>query len=278
MKLPMIGNLALALAVACAAILAFMYFFQSRFIYFPQLGRDIVATPAELGLSYEEVDLLTADGETLSAWWLPAPDARGVFLLFHGNAGNISHRLGYAGIFRRLGYSTFLVDYRGYGDSTGTPSEEVTYLDAEAAWEWLTAKRGIAPRDIVLFGESLGGGVATWLALRHTPCAVVLASTFTSIPDMAENLYPWLPVRFLARVHYDNLERVARIGAPILIMHSRDDEIVAYRHAQRLFAAAREPKRFFDLAGGHNESFATKQAEWVRALGDFLNETVRAAE
>lgn len=274
MKLSMIGTMVLALVLVGAAIFAFMFFFQSRFIYFPQLGREIVATPADLGLAYEEVDLRTDDGETLSAWWLPTPNARGTFLLLHGNAGNISHRLGYAQIFRRLGYSTLLVDYRGYGDSSGTPSERGTYLDAETSWEWLTQKRGIAPQNIVLFGESLGGGVATWLASRHTPRALVLASTFTSIPDMAEDLYPYLPVRFLTRVRYDNLARLPQIHAPLLVMHSRDDEIVRYEHARRLFAAAREPKRFFDLSGGHNESFATKQEEWVKALADFLNDAM----
>jgi fermentation-respiration switch protein FrsA (DUF1100 family) len=192
-------------------------------------------------------------------------------LLLHGNAGNISHRLGYAGIFRRLGYSTLLVDYRGYGESTGSPSEEGTYLDASASWAWLTQHKGIAPQDIVLFGESLGGAVATWLASRHAPGAVVLASTFTSVPDLAADLYPFLPVRLLARFRYDSLERLKDINAPMLVMHSRDDEIVGYRHARRLFEAAKEPKRLFELSGGHNESFGTNQEEWVRALADFLS-------
>jgi uncharacterized protein len=272
MTLRMIAPILLTLSIAGAGVVGSMYFFQSRFIYYPQLGKEIVATPADMGLAYEEVDLRTEDGETLSAWWVPAPEARGAFLLLHGNAGNISHRLGYAAIFRRLGYSTLLVDYRGYGDSTGEPSEEGTYLDATASWAWLTQTRRIAPGDIVVFGESLGGGVATWLASRHTPRALVLASTFTSIPDLAEELYPYLPVRLLARVRYDNLARLGDINAPLLIMHSPDDEIVAYRHARRLFEAAREPKRFFELAGGHNESFAVKQEEWVKALADFLVE------
>ena len=272
MKLPMIGAILLTLSVGCAGVIGSMFFFQSHFIYYPQLGKEIVATPADMGLTYEEVDVRTEDGETLSAWWMPTVNSRGTFLLLHGNAGNISHRLGYAAIFRRLGYSTLLVDYRGYGDSTGSPSEEGTYLDAAASWAWLTRTRGIAPRDIVIFGESLGGGVATWLALRHTPRAVVLASTFTSIPDLAAELYPYLPVRLLARVRYDNLARLGDINAPMLIMHSRADEIVSYRHARRLFEAAREPKRFFELSGGHNESFSVKQEEWVKALGDFLGE------
>ncbi|HSQ03142.1 MAG TPA: alpha/beta fold hydrolase, partial [Burkholderiales bacterium] len=195
MKLRMMATLLLTLSVACAGVIGSMFFFQSHFIYYPQLGKEMVATPADMGLAYEEIDLHTEDGETLSAWWMPAPNARGAFLLLHGNAGNISHRLGYVPIFRRLGYSTLLVDYRGYGESTGSPSEEGTYLDGAASWTWLTQTRGIAPRDIVIFGESLGGGVATWLASRHTPRAVVLASTFTSIPDLAEELYPYLPVR-----------------------------------------------------------------------------------
>jgi fermentation-respiration switch protein FrsA (DUF1100 family) len=218
------------------------------------------------------VDVRTEDGETLSAWWVRAPRARGAFLLLHGNAGNISHRLGYATLFRKLGYSTLLVDYRGYGESTGSPSEEGTYLDAKASWEWLTQARGIAPAEIVIFGESLGGGVATWLAAGRKPRGLVLASTFTSIPDLAGDLYPFLPVRALTRVRYDSLSRLGAIDAPVLIMHSRDDEIVGYKHARRLFEAAREPKRFFELSGGHNESFSLKQAQWVKALSDFLDE------
>ncbi len=130
--------------------------------------------------------------------------------------------------------------------------------------------RKFAPRDIVLFGESLGGGVATWLALRHLPRALVLASTFTSVPDLGAQVYPWLPVRWLARIEYKNLERIPRITAPMLIAHSRDDDIIPFSHGQALFGAAHGPKQFLELRGGHNDGFIFARGEWVREVGAFL--------
>jgi uncharacterized protein len=261
-------------AASYAGVGGLLFGMQASLIYYPHLGRDIVETPAARGLPFEDVALRTSDGVTLSAWWVPAPQPRGVVLLFHGNAGNISHRIDYLAMFARLGYSTLIVDYRGYGLSTGEPSEEGTYRDAEACWAWLEA-RGVAARDIVVFGESLGGGVATWIAERRTPRALVLASTFTSIPDLAESIYPYMPVRLLSRIHYDNLARLPEITAPVLVMHSPDDEIVPYSHAERLFAAALPPKRLIALAGGHNEGLVFRRAGWIEDLAAFLEEAAR---
>lgn len=261
-------------AAGYAGLGALLFGMQSSLVYYPHLGREIVTTPAARGLPYERIALRTSDGERLSAWWVPAPEQRGIVLLFHGNAGNISHRIDYLEMFSRLGYSTFIVDYRGYGESSGEPSEEGTYRDAEACWSWLES-RGAAARDIVVFGESLGAGVATWLAQRHTPRALVLASAFTSIPDLAASIYPYLPVRLLARIHYDNIARLPAIAAPVLIMHSPSDEIVPFSHAERLHAAARAPKRLMVLAGGHNDGFVFQREEWVRGLADFLEASAR---
>jgi len=261
-------------AAGYAGLGGLLFGMQASLIYYPHLGRDIVETPAARGLFYEDVELRTSDGVTLSAWWVPAPQPRGVVLLLHGNAGNISHRIEYLAMFHRLRYSTLIVDYRGYGLSTGEPSEEGTYRDAEACWAWLEA-RGIAASDIVVFGESLGGGVATWIAERRTPRALVLASTFTSIPDLAEAIYPYLPVRLLSRIHYDSLARMPNISAPVLVMHSPDDEIVPYAHAERLFAAARAPKRLIALADGHNDGLVFRRHEWVDGLVAFLDEAAR---
>lgn len=261
----------LVAAAGYAGLTGLLFGMQASLVYYPHVGREIVATPAAHGLDYEEVALRTADGVALAAWWVPAPHPRGAVLLLHGNAGNISHRIDYLAMFRTLGYSTLIVDYRGYGRSAGEPTEEGTYRDAEASWAWLAA-RGIAARDIVLFGESLGGGVATWLAGRYTPRALVLASTFTSIADLGQDLYPFLPVRLLTRIHYDNLARLPAVAAPVLIFHSPDDEIVPYAHALRLYEAARGKKHLVALAGGHNEGFVFRRPEWVRALARFLEE------
>jgi fermentation-respiration switch protein FrsA (DUF1100 family) len=264
------------LAVAYAAVLGLVYLFQSRLVYFPTTGNYSV-TPQAYGLAFEAVQIATADGEQLAAWWIPAQDpARGTVLLLHGNAGDISHRIDYARMFFELGYHALLLDYRGFGTSTGTPSEEGTYRDAEAGWRWLIDKRGVKSSEIVIFGESLGGGVASWLATQHTPGALVLASTFTSMPDLGAEVYPWLPVRWLARIHYNNLANLERLRAPLLIAHSRDDDIIPFTHGERLYAAAREPKAFLTLSGGHNEGFIFARDDWVNALAAFLEKHLLA--
>ncbi len=266
-----IVNLLMAAAVAYALIMLFVFLYQPRLVYFPQVERELTATPRAAGLDYEDVTLTTADNVKLHGWWVPSRNARGTILLMHGNAGNISHRLGYLTMFNRLGYSVLLFDYRGYGKSGGHPDEEGTYRDAEAAWLHLTATRNVAPRDIVMVAESLGGGVATWLALKYPPRALVLASTFRSVPDLGAQIYPWLPVRLLARITYDNLARIARVDAPVLIAHSCDDDVIPFAHGEALFAAAREPKQMLVLAGGHNDGFLFTRDAWIAAVGAFLD-------
>jgi fermentation-respiration switch protein FrsA (DUF1100 family) len=225
---------------------------------------------------YDDVAIATRDGEKLHAWWIPADRARGTVLLLHGNAGNISHRIDYAVMFRRLGYSTLLVDYRGYGRSTGTPTEQGTYIDSEAAWNWLNRSKQISERDIVLFGESLGGGVASWLAVQHPVRALVLASTFTSAVDLGAELYPFLPVRLVSRIRYDTLRRLRDVRAPVLVIHSPEDDIIPFAHGRRLFDAAREPKAMLEIAGGHNQGFVFVRDEWVAQLADFLERSAPA--
>src|SRR5688572_23151275 len=186
-------NILCSVLIAYALILLLVFVFQSRLVYFPHVARELVTTPRAAGLDFEEVRLRTADNVMLHGWWVPVREPRGAVLIFHGNAGNISHRLGYLTMFSGLGYSTLIIDYRGYGKSAGGPREEGTYRDAEAAWLHLSEARMIRPEDIVIFGESLGAGVATWLAAKYRPRALVLASAFTSIPGLGAQLYPWLP-------------------------------------------------------------------------------------
>ena len=269
----MLGELLIPLAIAYGAVLVLVYLFQSHLVYFPGTGREAVVTPQSYGLRYESVPIRTADGETLDAWWVPAENARGAVLFFHGNAGNISHRIDYLQMFHRLRYSTLIVDYRGYGKSTGTPSEEGTYRDAEAAWEHLRHARLARPQDIVIAGESLGAAVATWLAAERAgeaPRAVLLFSTFTSVTDLGAQVYWFLPVRLLSRIGYDNAANLKRIRAPVFIAHSRDDDIVPFAHGRKLYEAAAEPKAFLEMRGGHNDGFIFTRPEWVAALGAFL--------
>ena len=263
-------NLLLSAAIGYAVILLLVFLFQPRLVYFPEVERELATTPRAIGLDYADVSLQAADGVKLHGWWVPAQNARGAVLLLHGNAGNISHRLGYLEMFNRLGYAVLLFDYRGYGKSGGSPDEEGTYRDADAAWQHLTEARQFKARDIVIVGESLGGGVATWLAVKYSPRALILASTFTSVPDMGARIYPWLPVRLLARIEYDNLSRVPQIDAPVMIAHSRDDDIIPFAHGEALFAAAREPKQLLVMSGGHNDGFLYARDEWMAAVDAFL--------
>ena len=294
----MLGELLIPLGIAYGAVLVLVFLFQSHLVFFPGTGREAVLTPQSYGLRFESVQIRTADDETLDAWWVPAEGARGVVLFFHGNAGNISHRLDYLQMFHRLRYTTLIVDYRGYGKSTGTPSEAGTYRDAEAAWEYLRHARMARPDDIVIAGESLGAAVATWLAASLTPAplpsgegrleipfprtgkghgmgtgprAVLLFSTFTSVNDLGAQVYWFLPVRLLSRIGYDNQANLKRIRAPVFIAHSRDDDIVPYAHGKRLYETANEPKTFLEMRGGHNDGFIFVRPEWVAELGAFLD-------
>jgi len=270
----MFWNILVTFAIGYGVIVALAALFQSHLVYFPDAGRELSATPQAIGLAFESIEVRTEDGETLHGWWVPAPGgdkaSRGTVLLFHGNAGNISHRLDYLQLFNRLGYATLAVDYRGYGRSSGSPSEEGTYRDSLAAWTWLVQSRETKPRDIVIAGESLGGAVASWLAARQSPRALILMSTFTSVPDLAAKVYPFLPVRLISRFSYDNVSNLRQVKAPVLIAHSADDELVPFAHGQALFAAAGEPKQFLEMRGGHNQGFVFAREEWVAAVAAFL--------
>ena len=265
------------LAAVYAGLMLVLYFFQARLVFYPETGREIIATPAQAGLPYEDIRLTTGDGLSLHGWYVPAPQPRGTVLFLHGNAGNISHRIDSVQMFHRLGYSTLIFDYRGYGNSGGTPSEQGTYRDAEAAWRYLTEQRRIPSCRIVLFGESLGGAVGAWLAARQKPAALMIASGFTSVPDLARQFYPYLPVRWLARIRYDTAENLRAVTAPVLIAHSPEDEIIPFEHGRALYAAANPPRRFLELAGGHNDGFIFMRESWVKTLGDFLDEHANAA-
>ncbi|MEA3548345.1 MAG: alpha/beta fold hydrolase [Thermodesulfobacteriota bacterium] len=209
-------NVCLTLTVMLSAvyfcIIVILFVLQSHLLYFPVKG--LGSTPDDIGLKYKRVSLKTSDRENLSAWFIPARPAKGVIFFCHGNGGNISHRLESILIFHRLGFSTFIFDYRGYGLSSGSPFEAGTYLDAEAAWQYLVGEKQIAPSEIVVFGRSLGGAVAARLASRHSPRGLILESSFTSVPDLASSLYPWYPVRLLCRFKYDTCAELRQKNVP----------------------------------------------------------------
>lgn len=251
-----------------------LFLFQERFIFFPT--SHLGATPQAIGLTYESVRLTTGDGVGLHGWYLPAAEPEKTLLFFHGNAGNISDRLESLEIFHRLGLNCLIIDYRGYGESEGKPSEEGLYLDAEAAWRYLTETRGVPAERIVIFGRSLGGGVASWLANKHSPSALIIESGFSSVPELAKKYYPYLPVRLIARMRFDTLQRVKSIHAPLLVVHSREDELIPFEHGERIHAAANDPKSLLTIRGGHNDGFFVSGEEYVRGLARFIENPERA--
>ena len=262
-------NTVLVLLVAYGAVVGLAFAFQDQLLFQP--SSRLIATPDAAGMAYETVHLDTEDGETLHGWWIPAPDvSRGTLLFFHGNAGNISGRLESVQQFHRLGLNVLIVDYRGYGESTGTPSEQGLYKDAQACWHHLTDTRGLAPEDIVIFGRSMGGGPATWLATQHTPGALILESVFTNVPDVGAHHYPFLPVRALATNQFDNESRVATIDVPKLHIHSRDDRVVPFELGREVYEAAAEPKQFLEIAGGHNDGFLVSEESYLETIDAFL--------
>ena len=264
---------------AYLVVAGYLYVNQPRMIYFPNTpGRALAATPGDVGLGFESVELETDDRERLHGWFVPASDARGTLLFLHGNAGNISHRLDSLRLFHDLGLSTLIIDYRGYGQSTGRPTEQGTYRDSLAAWQYLTAERGIPPGRIVIFGRSLGGAIAAWLAGRVAAAGVIVESAFTSVPDLASEFYPWLPVRWLARYRYDTRAYLAVVTCPVLVAHSRDDEIIPYRHGEALFSAAAKPKQFLPMRGGHNDGYAVSGEAYIQGLEAFFTRVLAGAD
>jgi fermentation-respiration switch protein FrsA (DUF1100 family) len=247
-------------------------FFEERLIFFPSRYPNGQWHPA--GLRYDDVLFETQDGVRLHGWYCPVPRPRCVFLLLHGNAGNITHRVDRIIAWQRLlNVSVFVFDYRGYGRSAGQPNEPGVYNDARAAYRWLTTDKGIAPDDVVFFGESLGAAVALQLAIEVLPRALILESPFTSAVEMGQRAFPWLPVRWIMRNHFASIEKIGRYYGPLLIIHGTHDTVIPFAMGQALFDRANEPKRFYAVAGAdHNEVAVTGGRPYVQALDDFLRE------
>lgn len=262
----------LTIAAALVAVTALMLVFERHLIYFP--FRTLELDPGSLGLRYEEARLVAEDGVALHAWLLPLDGAQRTILVCNGNAGNMSYRLDRAQeMQRRLGVSVLLFDYRGYGLSEGSPDEQGTYRDARAAYRYAVETHGVAPRDLVLFGESLGAAVAVQVALEKPAGALILESPFTSIPDMARAAYPFLPpVGPLIRTRYETILKVPKLGLPLLVLHGERDSIVPIAQGRRVFEAAPGPKRFFAIPGaGHNDTYLAGGDAYWDALGEFLD-------
>jgi len=236
-------------------------------------------TPEALGLAFVDVLLPMPDGHAVHGWYLPPYPRSGgplagldlTLLCCHGNAGDISLRLAKADIFHRLGLSVLLFDYRGYGESSGRPTEPGTYQDADEACRYLVEEQGISAERLVIYGESLGGAVATETALRRPCRALILDSAFTSVSEMARAFFPRLPLRWALSARYDTLSKIPRLNCPVLVLHSQQDDIVPFEMGMRLFAAAPEPKSFFEMRGDHNDGYRETGPAYGEAIGRFLS-------
>ncbi|MCF7837522.1 MAG: alpha/beta hydrolase [Candidatus Marinimicrobia bacterium] len=244
--------------------------FERRQLYYPV--RTYEFTPANAGLSFQDVDYVAEDGCRLHGWWIPHPRARGAIIIFHGNAGNIGDRVWIAKDLHGLECDVFLAGYRGYGRSRGFPSERGFRRDARAAYEVVRAFYNHAETPpVILYGRSLGAAVALELATRQPVRGLIMESPFSSTVAMGELLFPWLPVRWIVRDRYDNLSRVPAYQGPLLIAHSRDDALVPSAMGRELFAAAHEPKTFVELEGDHNSGGWDRTPAYWQALNTFIH-------
>ncbi len=252
-------------------------------IYVPE--RAIEMTPQSEGLAYEDVWFPAIDGVRLHGWLVPVPEARCTLVWFHGNAGNISHRVdNIKSLHRYLGRpqlpNIYIFDYRGYGKSAGglsDLSEEATYHDAEGALAYLRGRQDLAHSRLVYFGRSLGAAIAVEMTRRHAPAGLILETPFTSIKDMARVVLPFLPVGSLLQTKYDSLSKMQQIRVPLLVLHGDRDDVVPYEQGRRLFEAANQPKTFFTILGAHhNDTYIVGDLPYFDAWARFLRGLERA--
>ena len=258
----------LSVLAGAVLVVAAMRLLEPRMIYFP--GPAPALTPAAAGLAFEEAAFPTADGETLRGWWIPAADPRApVVLFFHGNAGTREHRIEILQGFHRAGLGVFIFDYRGYGGSTGRPSEAGLLLDGEAAFDWLRGNTGDAP--IVFYGHSLGGAVAAVTALRRPAAGLILESVFTSVPDMAIRVVPLPFVRYVVKTRFDTRAALGALTQPLLLIHGDADEVVPFSMGRRLFEASAAPDKTFRAVpgSGHNDVFVVGGEEYWGWISEF---------
>jgi fermentation-respiration switch protein FrsA (DUF1100 family) len=234
-------------------VLAVLMALENWLVYYPVLAsKEWIAPPNN---RVQDIELESADGTRIHAWWCPVEGAKGAVLYCHGNAGNLSQRSGsIAALQKALKESVLIFDYPGYGKSGGKPSEAGCYAAGDAAYQWLVDKQHIPADRILLYGGSMGGGVAVDLAARKPCRALILFKTFTTMPDVAARLYPWLPVRWVMRNRFDNLGKIGKCHRPVFIAQATADQLVPFAQGQRLYEAANNPKYFFPLDGAdHND-------------------------
>ena len=248
-----------------------LFIFQAKLIF--PADKDVLYTPKDYDWQYEDLKI-DVDGQTTHAWYVPVEYSKGTILFSHGNAGNLCHRLDIIGLWRSLGLDVLAYDYGGYGNSTGSASEKRCYEDVRAMWKYLTEERGISPDKIIIYGRSLGGGVATQLATEVDAAGLILESTFSSVTQMAKDTYPFVPVSLMLRHRFDTAGKIAQINMPVQVLHSPYDNIIPYKHGKKVLDLAKEPKYFAELTGAHNDGVAQFTQESLNTIEIFLETTI----
>lgn len=261
-------SILISILVGYTLLLGMMYLFQDKLIFLP--SSKLLVTPGNTGLQADDVRINTDDGEQLHGWFFPNKESEYVVVLSHGNAGNISGRIDIAKLLSEIGVSVLLYDYRGYGQSSGKPSEEGLYTDVESVVSFLKTEKGYSERQMIMYGRSMGGAVASYAATKFDVSGLVLDSAFKNLKALVRELYPFVPAS-LARYELPTEKFISEIqNIPVMIMHSPKDSIVDFSHGRHLFEIANEPKRFVELRGGHNENFHVSTDIHSREWREFL--------
>jgi fermentation-respiration switch protein FrsA (DUF1100 family) len=267
---------ALCLLLLVVLIVMCFYLFYPRienfFVFFPQSGFD--QTPQDMGMTYKEVRFSTEDNVILHGWFFPLDKDTPVVLFFHGNAGNISHRLDNIRLVLAKGLQVFIFDYRGYGKSEGNPSEEGLYKDGAAAYDYLVNTEGINAEKIIFFGRSLGASVAVDVALKRNIRSLIIESGFTSIKGMARTMFLFSLFSPLLPANYNNLEKIKEVKVPKLIMHGDKDELVPFFMGKALYEASIFPKFFYKINGaGHNDTYIVGGEKYFKIFTEFARDS-----
>ncbi|GJL77584.1 MAG: alpha/beta hydrolase [Nitrospinaceae bacterium] len=263
---------ALALIILCAVLLVSC---ESKIVYHPYKYPEGNWDPAPFDVTVEDVNFQAEDGTQLHGWYIPSPNAQASMLWFHGNAGNLTHRLQNIQKLKPLNLNIFIFDYRGYGKSQGSPNEKGIYQDSQAAYDILVREKNVSPQKLILFGRSLGGVCAIEVASSNPAAGLILESTFTSARDMAGKVFPLLPIGWAIQSKFDALEKVPRLKLPKLFLHGTEDEVVPYEFGRKLFDAAAEPKEFYDIQGaGHNDTVSVGGVKYFAALDRFITKAL----
>ena len=263
--------------IAYVGIIVYLLLNQKNMIYHPE-GRQVSAPAARFSLHEQRVSYPSTEGVILTAWVVPAKELdefKGMWMLIcHGNLGNIGfgQRPEFYSFMRDTGVNLFAFDYRGYGDSTGSPDELGLYADAQASYDYLTKTMHIAPDHIVIFGHSLGSGVAIELASKVPAAGLIIEGAYTSVAQRGQEIYPYLPINLVSTQRFASIDRIGSVTTPKLFLHSPEDRIIPFAHGQKLFAAAQGIKRFVDVKGGHQNAYSLDKAKYYGAVTQLLHE------